>query len=311
MTSPLPATTDALPQGPFTRTDLIELGIDPKSLRGSDYHAIFRGVWVPSAAVDDDTRIRAAVHLHPPGAIASHFSAARLYDLPVPEHPFEHVTVFKSRDRRSRPGLKSHVTKRPRRIQTVRGIPVLDPVSTFIQLAGSLSLVDLVVLGDAIVKRFKIKPSRLVAQCRKSGDYYAARASEVALLVREGVDSPMETRLRLLIVLAGLPEPMTNVRIYNEDGTLRRRFDLYYPDGRLIVEYDGRQHANNSAQWHADLERREEFDAEGYRIIVVVGRDIYREPLATLERIRSALIARGVTDVPAISDGWREHFLGH
>ena len=38
-------------------------------------------------------------------------------------------------------------------------------------------------------------------------------ARRAASLAREGVDSPQETRLRLLLVLAGLPEPRVNVII--------------------------------------------------------------------------------------------------
>ncbi len=49
----------------------------------------------------------------------------------------------------------------------------------------------------------------------------------------------METRLRLLLVLAGLPEPTVNVIVRGPDGEWLRRFDLCYPIFRLVVEYDG------------------------------------------------------------------------
>jgi hypothetical protein len=267
-----------------------------------------RSVWARADGVDADTRIRAALLVHPEGAIASHYSAARIHRLPVPDHFFEHVTVFRAQDRRYRPELKSHVTIRPRHVQEVRGIPVLDPVSTFIQLAGSLSLVDLVVLGDAIVRRFNMAPKRLLRLCRRSGDYYAGRAAVAAGYVRRGVDSPMESRLRMLIVLAGLPEPSTNVRLVNEDGSWHRRFDLCYPGIKLIVEYDGRQHADDRAQWKRDLDRREEFDDEGYRILVVTAEGIYAQPQRTLERVRRQLILRGWPNVPTLDDAWKDHF---
>jgi very-short-patch-repair endonuclease len=118
----------------------------------------------------------------------------------------------------------------------------------------------------------------------------------------------MESILRMLIVLAGLPEPRTNVRLYDDNGVLRRRFDLYYADGRIIVEYDGRQHARDTAQWHHDLQRREEFDDDGYRVLVVTAEGIYREPDRTLERVRRLLIARGVADVAPLDSGWQDHF---
>ena len=74
----------------------------------------------------------------------------------------------------------------------------------------------------------------------------------------DGVDSGMETRLRLLLVLAGLPEPQVNVILRQPDGSWSMRLDLSYPHLELIVEYDGRQHADSTQQWKRDSRRREE-----------------------------------------------------
>lgn len=120
----------------------------------------------------------------------------------------------------------------------------------------------------------------------------------------------MESRLRMLLVLAGLPEPKVDVRDVNEDGTWRRRYDLCYPEFKLIIEYDGRQHAEDVEQWNVDLERREELDEEEFRILVVTARGIFVEPARTIERVRRALIARGCTQRLVIDDAWREHFGG-
>jgi very-short-patch-repair endonuclease len=76
----------------------------------------------------------------------------------------------------------------------------------------------------------------------------------------------------------------------------------------LIVEYDGRQHADDRQQWEGDIERREEFDDEGYRILVVTSKGIFVEPERTLHRIRRQLILRGWGDVPPIQPRWKEHF---
>jgi very-short-patch-repair endonuclease len=70
---------------------------------------------------------------------------------------------------------------------------------------------------------------------------------------------------------------------------------------RLIIEYDGRQHAENTAQWNRDLRRREELESLGWRIVVVTARDLNGEPGATLDRVRTAMVERGAT-------GLRRHF---
>jgi hypothetical protein len=101
----------------------------------------------------------------------------------------------------------------------------------------------------------------------------------------------------MLLVLAGLPEPTVNLIIRNPDGSWRMRFDLSYPGLKLIIEYDGRQHAENSGQWRRDLSRREELDRLGWRLIVVTSDDLRDAPEAVLNRVREALIDRGAVGI--------------
>lgn len=293
---------------PFTRADLQRAGLENSLVRRRGYVSLVTGVWIEAGARDHLSLIKAALLIHPADAFASHQSAAVVLGLPVPDSPFAHITVRDQADRHYRAQIKPHVTGRPRRVIVVNGIRTTDPIATFIDCAGSLSLVDMVVLGDALAKRFKIGPADLRRACNQSTDYYAGLARMAADLVRAGVDSPMETRLRMLIVLAGLPEPEVNVTIWRADGTWHRRFDLCYRGIKLIVEYEGRQHALDVRQWHWDIERREEFDDEGYRILLVTADGIYREPGRTLQRIRRQLIVRGMPEVPVIDERWREHF---
>ncbi len=290
---------------PFTRRQLRAAGHDA-ALPDADYHQVIRGVWVKRSGIDQDTLIRAALLIHPDAACASPLSAAAVHGLPVPDRPFVHVTVFRDRDRRFRPEIKPHVTHRELKIVVKRGIRVTNLVDTFIACAGMLSLVDLVILGDAMVRRYDITADQLRHACAVSGDYYAGLARNGAACVRDGVDSPMETRLRMLIVLAGLPEPEVDHRLYNDDGTWRRRFDLYYPGLRLIIEYDGLHHLEDD-QWEADIDRREELDDEGYRVLVVTARGIFKQPERTLRRIQRQIQLLGGGAVPLRST-WRDHF---
>ena len=52
----------------------------------------------------------------------------------------------------------------------------------------------------------------------------------------------METRLRWLFIDAGLPRPRAQVDLYDADGDLIARADLYYPAARLVNEFDGGNH---------------------------------------------------------------------
>ena len=86
-------------------------------------------------------------------------------------------------------------------METIGGVRVSGPHSMFLELASILSLVDLVVVGDALVRLGKATPESLVAACAASDAWHAAAALKAARYVRRDVDSPMETRLRMLIVL--------------------------------------------------------------------------------------------------------------
>lgn len=295
---------------PFTRADAIAAGIDPRLLRGKRFRRIFKGVYISADVAPSPLhRVEAAVILHPPGAFASHVSAARVYDLPVPHFADEHVSVFAAEDRRRRPGIQPHVRPRSSAVGRLRGIRVSMPVPMFVELASMLSLVDLVVVGDALVRRKLVTREDLVVGCRESSDRHAAAALRAAELVRAGVDSPMETRLRMLIVLAGLPEPRVNHTVRDQHGNVIRRFDLSYPSLKLIVEYDGRQHAEDPDQYESDISRREQLDIWGWRIVIVTAKGIFQRPDETLLRVRTALRDQGATGLPQrFDDAWGAHF---
>ena len=296
---------------PFSRADAIRSGIDRKLFRGSRFRRIFRGVYV-DAGVRVTPKIRAEAALVPfdSSAFASHASAARIHGVPIPAFPDEHVTVLKPGHRRLRPDIRCHLRTEG---QTVvkDGVRVSDHGQMFVELAELLNLVDLVVVGDNLVRLGRTSCADLADFCRASSLPGAAAARRAAAYVRELVDSPMETRLRMLIVLAGLPEPEVNVTVRTADGEPLRRYDLSYPSAKVIVEYDGRQHIEREDSWESDLDRREAIDDEGWRILVVTSRGIFREPERTLHRIRRLLSARGLPGLPRrLSDDWRPHFPG-
>jgi len=272
------------------------------------FRRIFTGVYV-EARIPDHPLIRAhAAVLVAEQSVASHTTAAQVYELPVPGDVLEHVTVPEPASRFSRGGIKCHVGS-VAGARRVSGVPVSAPVDVFVQLAGMLSLVDLVVVGDAMVRRALVTPAELREQCAGRTGVHVVLARRAASLVRDRVDSPMETRLRLLIVLAGLPEPEVNLKIRDSNDVVLMRLDLSYPTVKVAVEYDGRQHAEDERQWTRDLDRREDLDDDDWRILVVTRKGIYEEPAQTVDRVFRLLRKRGLRGLPTRpSDAWRQHF---
>jgi hypothetical protein len=219
--------------------------------------------------------------------------------------------VWPDANRCQRRGIRPHEGNPKATVVVHCGVRVSSPVQTFLDLAALLDLVDLVVLGDSLVKAKHCAARALVAAADGWKGHGARQARRAARLVRAGVDSPMESRLRMLIVLAGLPEPQVNFVLRNSDGEWLMRFDLYYPAYRLVVEYDGRQHAEDDDQWDHDIDQREDLDHWGYRLVVVRSKGIFVEPERTLRRIAAALRQRGCRTVPRkFKEEWRRYFPG-
>jgi Protein of unknown function (DUF559) len=209
-----------------------------------------------------------------------------------------------------RAGVAAHLGTASAQTTICDGLPVSTPVQAFLDLASiGVNLVDLVIAGDSLVKANNFDPQQFVAAAAEYQGRNARRARRAASLVRAGVDSPMETRVRLLIVLAGLPEPQVNMIVRIANGKWRWRFDLCYPEYKLIIEYDGRQHAYDAEQWSNDLERREGLDQEGWRILIVISEGIYGDPLRTLHRVRTALEERGARVPKSFKQEWTRHFM--
>ena len=302
---------DVLDTGrPFTRAAALAVGISRKMLRGSRFRRLFRDVYISSDVRDHlDDRTRGALLVHPEAAFASHTTAAELYGVVVPPSSLVHVSVFRARDRRWCDGIKPHVAPPGTVVRSLRGMRISDPYRMFIELAGVLELVDLVVVGDNMLRVFGIKAADLRDALSASSDYWSGTARHAAGYVRDRVDSPMETRLRMLLVLAGLPEPEVNRSIRDDHGNVVLRFDLSYGEARVAVEFEGRHHIEVVQQWEKDILRDESADHRDWRIVKITSHGIFVDPGQTVHRVWQALRSRGML-VPPPTDGWRKYFPG-
>ncbi len=298
---------------PLTRADALRRGYTDKQLGGPRFQRLFQGVYLPAGeAVSVLQRARAALMIAPDGSYASHHTAAALWGAVPPPNAETHVCVPGTGATRSiRKGIVAHRADPRFAVVRHRGLLVAGPAAVFAQMAAvAPDLVELVVLGDSLVRTGRTTPEELVEITRTWDGNGARRARRAASLVRKGVDSPMETRLRMLIVLAGFPEPVVNVIIRHDDGEWKIRLDLCYPHLKLIIEYDGWHHRLEQKQWTSDLRRREWLESRGWRIIVINSDAYYGEPLQTLHRIRTAMVDRGQAGLPMRQPAaWVRQFL--
>ncbi len=174
---------------------------------------------------------------------------------------------------------------------------------TLLDLAGtgSLNCDDMVVIVDDLICEHRRDQYPKVARIRLDELlHYAGRqrsASGLPLLrkalglARIGVDSPPETRLRLLFGRSDLPVFEPNFVLVDSMGT-PLWIDLACPEYRLAVEYDGGHHLT-PAQQHSDALRNERTASAGWRQLILSKFDVRNGQDWVLMRVRQALMAQG------------------
>jgi hypothetical protein len=289
---------------PFSVAQARAAGITAQMLRSDQYKQMLHSVYV-SADTPNTSRLRAeaALVLLPEGVL-SHHTALDLWGGSGPTDPQVHLSV--RRDQKAvRPrvhGLRVHEVQ-DLETEMRAGLLLTPPARTFIDLAPSCELTELVTAGDSLVRRAGADPDDFVSRAAAAIGVRGVRlAREAAALVRRGVDSPMESRLRLLLVLAGLPEPAIGRIVYSSDGGWLAQPDLSYPNQKIAIEYDGRHHLEDIRQWQNDIRRRENLEREGWLVRVITANDLYRSPETVVARIFEDLRARNHPNLPALAN---------
>lgn len=285
---------------PFTTSAARRAGINTSRLRRTDLVAPFHGVRTAAEnePVTLEDRCRAYAEVMPAGMFFSHTTAASLYDLPLPMGDDSPLHVSAPRDRRAprAEGVVGHrVTIEESDIRLLRGLPVPTPVELFCQLGSVLGHDALVVVGDALLRR---KQPLSTLEALYAGVQGAEsrpgirRLREAVASVRARTDSPMETRLRLAIVRAGLPEPSVNYRI-DVGAAGVAHLDMAYPSWRIAIEYDGDHHRTDPRQFHIDGDRLWRIQSQGWQVIRLNRSHMSDDAGEAVRRVRLALSSMG------------------
>lgn len=299
---------------PFTLDDGRRAGLSERRMRDRDLHRPHRGVRVEARLPRGfSERCRAYAALPRPGQFFSHITAARIWGIPLPPwQPSEplHAAVHAPARALRVHGVIGHQFEDHRvGIRSLHGLSVSDPVSTWLHLATALSHYDLVAAGDYLVRTPRhpepgiTRPLADVEALASRAARYTGRGRRNAVLaldrIRTGVDSPQETRLRLLMVDDGLPEPLTDVPIHDSAGGRITWVDLYYPGLRLVVEYDGQQHRTSDKQYARDVVRLGELHDAGEHVLRFDKFGLSGTAIPALIRIRSRMTSLGWPDTAA------------
>ena len=307
---PFTAFDHSLKRGRMAGPDVLQMFHGVRAIAGSP------GDW-RGRPPEEALRIRCSALLRviAPGSFFGSITAARLWNLPLPMSCFLDETIhtlIHYPDRApNRAGIRGRQLTDPNAHQVyVSDLPTIDLPSLFCHLGMVLSIPDLVAVGDALIletaypttdQRSRVSLERLTTRVNLYRGRGKRRAIEALSLLRQGAESRPESLTRLLLVGAGLPEPELNVSLYNETGQFLARVDMLYRRYRVVVEYDGDQHRTDQAQFDRDLGRLDDLAGNGWRVVRIGGRALFRDPADVVVRVRRALAAAGWTpDTPPL-----------
>ena len=297
---PLPP---ALQAQPFTIRQATAAGLTRRRARALDLASPCHGVRIP-AAVEITQLVRVRALVLATGAVVSHLSAAALWGIPLPlcfeDQVVIHLTSRDGARAVRRKNVCGHRLPLPEEeIFAGRYVACTSPLRTWFDLAGLLSLKDLVIAGDFLLRRRDplSTPAALdIFLAGKQGRAGYPKAMKARALIRANTDSPKETEVRLLLVEAGLPEPAINVPMFDETGGWVQDPDMSYEEFKIAIQYDGGHHAP-PAQRRSDIYRDESARALGWLVLVLTQLDLDpivpgKEPTA-ITKVRKALTSHG------------------
>jgi very-short-patch-repair endonuclease len=172
-------------------------------------------------------------------------------------------------------------------VASTRGLLATSVVRTIRDVCRRLTLTEAVVVCDMALH------ARLLTLSALKDSVSQATGSRGITTLREAIghaepasESQMESRLRMLLVLAGLPRPEAQVAIRDRFQRFLGRPDLYYRTQRLGLEYDGATHRDSLVE---DNRRQNRLLDAGVRLLRFTAGDIFNSPGAVVHLVREAL----------------------
>jgi hypothetical protein len=279
--------------GLVSRSRLLDLG--------ASHHEIVRRIetrrldqvhpgvyYVDAVARTWRTDVLAAVMAAGPGALASHRTAARLWQLDSIFGNVIEVTVPFNEEPDPH-GVIVHRTRRANDGSEVEGIPVTSPAKTLLDLAWMMPLRTMVKAGRSAVRRQLTTPSDMDQTVRLFGGRGVAGTRKFRLVVGFVADdrsgSVSEIDLKHIVFDAPVPTPVQQLRVRLLDSS-NAYPDFAWPDRMRIVEVDGFEAHGTPEQLQKDLSRQNQLMELGWEIRRFTATEIRDDP----QRVRSEVV---------------------
>lgn len=296
---PKPVVPPELTVGPFRRQDAVRAGLSRHQLASKCWVRLFREVYIHSSMEPTDrVRFDALRLAAPPHAVATGLTAAWLYGIWTPPPGRQvplHLGLPAGRGEFAAHGVRSgRIVVDEGDLDQWNDIPVTTPERTCFGLMTRASLTEAVVWCDAFLHAGVVTSFGMRRYADERPHWpHVRKVREAVALARAAAASPMETRLRLVVVrFGGLPEPDgINEPVHAEDGSLLGIPDISYlhqPCPRFGVEYDGEWH-REATQHAADNTRENRLLVADFPLLRYGSDDVYRHPQRIVAEVAAML----------------------
>jgi hypothetical protein len=284
--------------GVIARVQALEAGVTPGQitwrLRSGRWKEVQPGVYLIGGAPSTSRgQLMAACLWGGPTAVASHRAAGDLWSLAGVESGFIEIAV--DRCLRSGSVIVHRLPAPPQWVLHLDSIPVSDPTTTIFDLAAVLPPYKLEVALDCAVRLRLTHVGLLndhldqVARSGRNGISVIRRL----LAERDPDEAPtastLEDLLGRLIKRCGLPRPVPQFSVFDEDGRFVARPDFAYPWAKVAVEAQSYAFHHDRQQWEKDQRRLNSLVALGWRVIYVTARQMRQQPEVVAAQIHSTL----------------------
>jgi hypothetical protein len=258
------------------------------------HRAVYPGVWVPRGAeLSAAHRARAAWLWSGREGVVAGLSAASMLGTKwiEPDSPADLIHT----NRRPPALITVHTdTLCPGEIQSLAGLPVTTAARTAFDLGRRHNLAQGVERIDALMNATDVKVADIEAVMARHRRVRGLRQLRATLaLVDGGAESPYESMTRLLLVQAGFPALQTQIEVRDEFAAVFARIDMGWPQWRVGVDFEGAHHWTDPKQRSWDVERYARLPELGWIDVRLTSGMLHNRPLAFLDRVGAALIARG------------------
>lgn len=251
-------------------------------VRHGEWWQVCRGAYAEWHQVDGPpVRLAALRRVLPPDTALSHRTALWALGLDVLGDRLD-VAVPRGRHLLPRPHLHPRSTRLDddELVDLGGGLLAVSAARAVVDVARTEPVLEAVAVADAVLRSGHACADAVLVSLDRSGGLRGVRRAREALSLVDGrSESPQESRLRVQLVLGGVPRPVVQHDVYGPYGHVAR-VDLWI-DG-LVIEFDGRDVHLQPRAFAEDRWRQTRLVELELEIRRYSGLDVYRRSRADL-----------------------------